>query len=368
MKIVPLTKDQYTAWDKFCLASEQAWFWHTAQCLEYSLNYKPELNSRSLSFMVCEHNDILGICPLVLEQLPSGNKRIKEFFNSGCGGHQAVPALKNGLSRERKEKILKMIFGEVDRLALEAGVKRASFRFSPLARELKDDQPVYNYLMKFGFLDSSLNTQIINLDLAEEKLMQNMRKGHKSDIKRGARDYIVEVYDKDNIKKMIFERYRLLHHKAAGRITRPLVTFEMMYQWIVEGKGILCAAKQAKPNSDYIGFAFIIIYKQGAYYGSYSDDPEVKVEVPLAHIIQWRTINWLKQRQIKRYELGTQQFGPQFYDYPSKKDLNIALFKRGFGGQTEFYFRGEKFYDKEYMQSVFEKRTSSLLNLAESLS
>jgi hypothetical protein len=357
-EIVKLTSDKYVEWNKFCLESDDAWFWHTTDWLEYSLNYKPELKSRALSFMVCDDTGIIGLCPLILEELPlEGDKIIKEFSNYAGGGYGATPALKNGLTENRKEALLKKIFDHIDKLALENDVKRVLFRFSSFTKGFNNSQPPYNYLMKFNFFDNSLNTQIIDIGLPEEKLFGDVRKGHKHDIKRGERAYSIEIFDKDDIKEDIFKQYRLLHHKAAGRITRSLATFEMMYRWIREGKGILCGARH---NNKYIGFSLVIVYKQCGFYASSSDDPDIEVDVPISHVIQWEIINWLKGHGIMRYEIGLQQFGPQIYDCPTKKDLDISFFKRGFGGHASPYIRGEKFYDKEYAKLIFGNRVARL--------
>ncbi|GAH79459.1 unnamed protein product, partial [marine sediment metagenome] len=63
-----------------------------------------------------------------------------------------------------------------------------------------------------------------------------------------------------------------MHHKTSGRITRPIITFDMMYKWIIDGYGILCGLKY---KGKYIGFALVTVYKKAAYYGSASDDPDI---------------------------------------------------------------------------------------------
>ena len=80
-----------------------------------------------------------------------------------------------------------------------------------------------------------------------------------------------QVFDQTNITEAFFEAYRLLHHKAAGRVTRPLSTFRMMFEWIQRGLAVLsCAMLNEKP----VGFALSSVYKDGAYYSSGCEDPE----------------------------------------------------------------------------------------------
>ena len=104
MEIKVLEKKDYKAWDSFCLESDDAWFWHTSNWLDMSLAYKPELRSVSHSFMVCEKDSILAICPLLVENHGS----IKEF--SFGGGYGPVPAIVSKFLQYKKEKILTTIF------------------------------------------------------------------------------------------------------------------------------------------------------------------------------------------------------------------------------------------------------------------
>ena len=73
-------------------------------------------------------------------------------------------------------------------------------------------------------------------------------------------------------------------------------------------------------------------------------------------------MNWLKQRDFQLFELGVQHFGSQLHSNPTAKDISISLFKRGFGGHIVPYFRGEKYYDKEFFKRVFDDRLNSYLN------
>ena len=47
----------------------------------------------------------------------------------------------------------------------------------------------------------------------------------------------------------------------------------------------------------------------------------------------------------------------QYDYYPTQKELNIALFKRGFGGFFVQNFRGIKYFD----QKIFEQDTSNFM-------
>ena len=129
----------------------------------------------------------------------------------------------------------------MDELARQLNVARASFRMSPLTVSFWAAQsPRPNPLLKLGFSDSSLATQVIDLQSDELQLLRDMRKGHRADITRADRMLRTAVPDKESITLERFESYRRLHAKAAGRVTRPEATFRMMHDWIREGSAILC--------------------------------------------------------------------------------------------------------------------------------
>lgn len=356
MKIIQLKEDYFKSWDKFCLGSNDAWFWHTTQWSKYCAAYKESsFKTIDCCFYVADDSGILAVCPLFVEerQGPEGTP-CKEIAPAGSSGLMIVPALSNGLTDDRRERILKTAFDHIDAIAREYGVNRATFRMTPLTGRTND----FNWLLKYGCLDGSVNTQVVDLSIASERLWGALRKGHKYDVNRGRKAFDIHIYDKTNADKGIFDMYRLLHHKAAGRITRPLETFEMMYDWILEGNGMLCGVSI---EGVYAGFSYIILYKDGAYYASASDDPDIITDIPIGHVIQWSVIGWLKNKGYRKYEIGQQQFGPQMYDVPSTKELSISFFKRGFGGLTVPMYRGIKYYDRTFMEADLKKNLANLL-------
>ena len=280
--------------------------------------------------MVTENKEVLSVCPLILK----GNEF--DMFWS--------PAFANNLGK-KKEKIINFAFSHIDKLALENKVTRASFMIYPLSF------PRYNYLMKQGYIDISLNTQVIDLTQDTAAIHSAMRKGHDYDIDRGLKQLSSIVFSTDIISP-IFDYYCELHHKDAGRITRPQSTFDMQFDWTKQGYAILVAAFY---NHKCVGFAHISTYKNKAYYGSACSDPEYS-HLPIGHALTWKTIEWLKEHGFKYYELGWQKYGNQPYDLPSKKEIEISFFKRGFGGFTVPLFRGEKYYSRDYFLKVNRKR------------
>ena len=356
MEMIPLTKGNYELWDEFCLQSNDAWFWHTTDWLEYTLNYKPQLKTQNLSFLVYKENKVVAVVPLMLEVHQAGGDDIREF--SFSGGAIPAAALDNALSEIKRGLVYEFIFDQLDRLAYQNKVARVVLMLNPLSPSFLNQGIPFNYLMQFGYMDISLNTQLIDLRKSENELWDNLRRNHRRNIKKGD-GFKVFVYRSKNITKDTFNRYKETHHKAAGRQTRPDKTFELMYDWLIQDLGFLVVVEF---EDRQVSFEYYSVYKNNVYGTSAANDPDYK-HLPLRHLLEWEAILWMKRQHFSFYEIGLQQYGILPYDFPGKKQLNISHFKKGFGGFTVPFFIGEKFYSLEYYKKIDCARKQKFLNL-----
>lgn len=354
-RIVPLVKKKQREWDRFCSESDDSWFWHTYDWIEYTISYKPELQTKNLSFLVYKQNDIQAIVPLTLEhhRTADGTEHLEFTF-----GEAAIPApaLANNIyklvhDRSERDIIHEVIFREVDRLAKYHKVVRSVFRLTPLSPALIQRQISYNYLMRYGFLDISLHTQVIDLTKSEEELWRGLRRNHKRNIHKG-RIFKIHIYTSRTITREIFNMYRNIHKKAAGRQTRPHRTFELMYEWLTRDMAFLVTVEH---TSGIIGFEYYSVYKNCAYGFSAANDPAWE-HMPVRHVLEWEAIVWMKKQGFSLYEIGLQQFDLLPHNLPDVKQLNISHFKKGFGGYTVPMFVGEKYYSKEYFLHMYRER------------
>jgi hypothetical protein len=285
------------------------------------------------------------VCPLILEEYTGG----REFSYGNIPS--PVPAFADDLSVAERHEYAKIVFEHLEKLIEETKVRRICMRFVPISKSfINCGYLPYNYLSRFGFLDVSISSQIIFLE--EEDLWNNLTKGHKYEIRRGKRNYGLNIFDKDNITDLKFEDYHNMHEKAAGRVTRPQSTFDMMLDFIRKGQAVLA---EVEFGGKSVSFAYVFLYKDGAYYGSACVDGEIE-ETPSGHCLQWFIIESLKKRGYKFYEIGWQVFSPGLNDFSLAKDISISKFKRGFGGKTVPLFMGEKYYDSDFMEKTFENR------------
>lgn len=146
----------------------------------------------------------------------------------------------------------------------------------------------------------------------------------------------------DPSDRKAFSAYREMHRRAAGRSTRPPRTWELMENWLADGTGLLFGARLA---SQWVGFSYVLVSGRSAYYASAANHPDVEGQ-PIGHVLQWAAVEELARRGVVSYELGQQQFAPTSARAPSPKELAIARFKRGFGGQTVPVVEHERFWGR----------------------
>ncbi len=349
MDILALSEDTADAWREIALSSDEGWFWHTPEWLGFVKAIGADAFVADLSFLVVRDRVPLAICPVILETR-EGYRRF-----SYLGEFVPYPALKPQLDESTAGKVIAEYSAQLDRLAAQHDVAYARVIVPSLSEAANVATPAWNPLLRHGFLDISGASQVVSLTPDMAALWHDVRKGHRSDVKRAASQCAITVWDAATITDAKFDEYRTLHAIDAGRVTRAVTTFDMMLGWVRSGNAVLIEARRGE---QVVVFAVLILFRDGAYYASSCKLPGL--DVPAMHLIQWEAITWLKSRGIARYDLGMQYFGPAWSHVPSAKDLSIAKFKRGFGGATKRLDVVEKFYSPAVMERVGRARVSAL--------
>lgn len=346
LSFVSLTKETEPLWEEFCGQNNGAWFFHTLLNLKILEAYRPSAETMAKHFFINRGQEIIGVCPLGQERLVRKGGVYKAF--SLGEDFLPSPVLSDQLSPNDRDRVKKALLEHLDELAHDQGVARISFRemvlvpkiLSPSVAPLPDfSQP--------GFLDMSIPTQVVDLRAKEEDLWCGVRDSYHSLIRRMEERLNFRMLDGSSLTHQDFETYRALHFRASGRLTRPLVTFELMEKWILENKGFLA---EVRSGDKVISCAIVAAYKNKAYYASAADEPEEAGRYAAGHLLQWRVMLALKQRGFTHYELGWQVKAPTLAYLPTEKEVQIAFFKRGFGGATVPFFRTAKYYNPQLFQ------------------
>ena len=347
MEALDLTPDAYARWDAIAGDSDEAWFWQTTHWIDWICERAGADLIANRSFFIVQGPELVAIAPLVVERGAEGPRF------AFAGGPLAAPAIKRAVGVAGRREIREFYARTLAERAREDDVTSTSIRVPALSEGcVASPGPYVNPFLRVGYFDLPYLTQIIDLQPDEAALWSAIRKGHKADIKSARRRFGATVWYRDDLPAGRFGDYQALHVKDAGRVTRSQKTFDMMEAWVRDGHAALV---DVHDGGRPVAFALLILYKDGGMYASACKDPDIG-SLPASHLVQWTAITWLKARGFRWYDVGLQQFGRQWYEVPSEKDLTIAQFKRGFGGRTVPLPTAEVFFTAEAMERTFARR------------
>lgn len=343
MDIIPLTQENAAEWNDFCQNCSGAWFRHTTWWHKYILDCREDSNSKNLSFMVKQDGKILAVVPLISQYIYSDREN-DEFANydTPC----PAPAIADGLLYKQRGGVLDSIFEYTEEVAKANKVTFGKFFIDPLISA----EPYQNFddfdLMKYGYLPSLKTTSIIDLTVGAEKVLQQMRKGHKAAVKAVYRDggFRVDIFDKDNpgTFETTMAVMQKIHFIDAGRKTRTDASWIDTYQWLKNGHGFLVMVFDEIRN-EYTTAAWFMTYKKEAYYGSYATVDSELLQGRVGYAVQWAAIQYLSEHGYERYETGW-NFYSSYEKEVDNKVLMISRFKHGFGGKKYPLFSFGKKY------------------------
>ena len=330
--------------------SPTSWFQHTDQWRKYTLNMRKS-GSSNLSFGVFQNNKLVAFSPLIKEYIYDSQDK-NEL--SMAGFPSVYPVILGTLSKKNKDKVERLIFEEIFKIVKDENISYMNFYVPPLSNAVLKKDMTVNPLAKFGFHDTTISTNILNLENQEDALFRNFRNGVKNDIKTASKNgFETKIYDQENITSKTFDIYKNIHFQAAGRKTRPDKTWDTMFNWIEKGLSILAVTKK---GDKHISCQLINIFDKKAHYQSGATKPEYKRERGSGPIAQWEIIKYLKLNNFTHYELGWNMYPNISQEVADSKMLGISMFKAGFGADIYPLFRGEWFKDKGYMKKIYDDR------------
>lgn len=285
---------------------------------------------RDASFLLRDGDTTVGLAFVPLE------RRNGELGVTIAGSAILAPATLN-------EEAERAAFARLDEIALEAGAARVALNASPASHRWD-----WNRLRIYGFVDCSALDVVVDLKLDDAALWSSLRKSYKALINKysdrnGCETLVVDAAAPD---RELHETYRALHAKAAGRVTRDKVTFDLQYEMLLQGNATLLALRCA---DGIAGCAYFGHNGAAVDYFSMADDPDMApLRLPISHVLLWAAVRHFKARGFAMLRLS-QPAGfsavEGFGDYASPKELTIAHFKHGIGTRIIPAFRGVRYYD-----------------------
>lgn len=341
-------------WETFLQRNADVSPFYSLAWMAYQAAYSEDRFKDDLSFVAIDASgSVAAICPLYLEQYGE-TKRLSyrgEYLEA-----LRAPLIAIDVSPKSRDKLRQALFHEIDRIAQRTGAVKCNFIVDPLCGD--SHREGYNYLSRYGYLDASLTTVLIDLSKSVEDLWKDLRASYKALINKSERIYKIVAMDAGSITRQNFDAYAEVHHKAAGRITRPQRTFDIQYEMLLNDQASLIGVEI---DGTWAGFAYFLHSRHSAYYGSGAEDPGLVTETPLGPVMQWTAIKHFAQKGLRYIELDNQYFGPQLFECPSAKDMSISFFKRGFGGSLIPLYRGIKYYDKDVMATELDALKHTLV-------
>jgi FemAB family protein len=177
--------------------------------------------------------------------------------------------------------------------------------------------------MRRGSVPSVKHDLYIDLSKSLEEIRSGFSKGHRAAVTAGLRIWTARILTEAS--PLIWDEFRLLHHRVAGRATRSLRTWDLQQQAVIDGDAFLVYLVNAA--GEMVGGGYFAITKDEGCYNVGAYDRSL-FSMPLGHVVQYRAIEEMKKRGIRWYRIGERVY------QGTEKELHIADFKHGFASHV----------------------------------
>ena len=279
------------------------------------------------SFLVLENEKVIAVVPLYFEKILKTQKLIGSYFNLSIPG----PIILENLNDKKFKKLISLILEEIDLRSIKYGVKHLKINFSDTILHQVGSQKYFSLLEKLSahnfknFFSLGLR---INLKKNLKEIFKNFSKGHKSEIKKQTyQEYSFLNYDKKKIK---YEEFKSFFDQSI-RNNNDIKMLHELYK-----KNKIYAAFLKSEKKEFFSCLFTIAGNTVEYFFSNSSSNH--------HSLIVAAINFFKKIEFLEFlSFGVVNTLDNF-EKSSKKKKNIAVFKKGFGGEKFKYI----FFEKEY--------------------
>jgi hypothetical protein len=230
----------------------------------------------------------------------------------------------SGLDYPARRKVVVEVMSEFKRLLKEQANPALSVRITDA---LDPDGLLLGYLIAEGASCRQEMRAEIDLALDEQSLFDDLRKGHRQQVRWGEQNLIFSAVDAANPDRAAFETYRQFHIDVSGRVTRNAESWEAMFAAISAGHGDLMLGflegvlVSGTLILDGGGAAY---YASGVYHRAHFDKP-------LGHASLYKAVLRSKTRGLRFFDVGEL---PDKQSETSEKEIKIGFFKRGFTNRT----------------------------------
>ncbi len=240
---------------------------------------------------------------------------------TGFGTGVLPPLFMEGLALASKKNIVKECIKILEAFSSQVSVKMQSEDVFLNTNTISD----WHYtLVRRGYIASIRYDLFVDLSLDLDKIKSRFRKSYKSLISSGMKTWKVGKLDNDD--SLVWEEFRQLHSKAAGRETRNVESWDVHFTAIKNQSAFLIYLRNNL--GEMVGGGLFIHSKQECFYGVGAYDRSL-FDKPLGHVVQYVAIEEMKERGLIWYKVGTRSL-PTDLPEPSEKEISITEFKEGF--------------------------------------
>lgn len=280
---------------------------------------------KDLSFGIRLENKIIGLLPLFLYQ--NSASRELSFLENSIYPIQFISSISKSIKKEVIKQVINGFFAVSNLLKIKKLI------FIDQLIPSKKLNIWHEILLQHNFKCHITRELFVNLKLDYSDLRKHYRKSYKSLISKGYR--VLNSYKLDGDNKQIWEEFKLLHYKAAGRKTRSDRSWDILYDEILKKESSLYYC--TNESGVMVGGSFIMENDFEAVYAVAAYDREL-FNLPIGHFLQDFVIKNLLESKKHWYRLG-RKFHNMDSDNPTKKEIQIGNFKSGFSTDLIANFR-----------------------------
>lgn len=321
---VSLKSEDEAGWNSVMENVEYLPVTYTHEENNYQLLYQKSKGKSLVDISLVIYNDKTpcAIWPLAIYFDSKGNE-ISTFGLPVC-----PPLFIDSLSKKTIKKLFKKNFLLIDYFCESLTIKNWS---SIQSFNGKKEVGLTNWHEEMVRHGASLNVThdlFIDLTLDLSTIKSTFRKSYKPLINKGLKLWGSGVLDanSDSSSIGIWNNFRKLHEKAAGKVTRSDESWMAQLDSINNNKAFFIYLLNEK--NEMVGGSYFSYTRHEGRYDVAAYDRSL-FESPLGHVVQYKAIEKLKKEGVQWYKIGKRPYNSDVLT-PSEKEIAIGEFKEGF--------------------------------------
>ena len=281
------------------------------------------------NFLVFENNQLLAAVPFFFEKSSDGKELIGSYYKLSIPG----PIILQDVSEKKFKKIIKIILDEIEIRSKKKNLKKIKINFSDTINIKIGSQKYFilnELLSNSNFSNTSFMGLRIDLNNDIDSIVKNFSKGHKSELKKQLNQkYFFYNYEK---KKLTYNQFYSLVKDQIDVEDYCIPLYE------IYKKNKIFLVYSLDNSKEIFSSLFSITGNTAEYF--------VDTLSSSNHhsLIYSSCVYFKKMEGIRFLNFGIINYLNHIKLKQSEKKKNIALFKKGFGGEKFQYTFFEKVF------------------------